>query len=185
MGCQLTCAACSVNDSLIFTITFSFASSLAAMSMLATHWSLREHINRLATIIRRSSVARFPATHPSFRLEMLHTLGAQGTSSAVHDDTLRSHVSAPASCEQWLKTRPRLSGRERRDGRGGRDGRTDEAEKEAFLRLRNRLEIEMLRSITIGNTISTIIGDQKHTFTYFFCVFNLRFYSSVPPNLGG
>lgn len=34
---QLTCPACSVQDSLVFTITFSFASSFAAMSMLATH----------------------------------------------------------------------------------------------------------------------------------------------------
>lgn len=34
---QLTCAACSVNESLILTVTFTFASSFADMSMLATH----------------------------------------------------------------------------------------------------------------------------------------------------
>lgn len=35
---QSTCPACSVKDSVIFTITFSLASSFATMSMLATHY---------------------------------------------------------------------------------------------------------------------------------------------------
>lgn len=129
--CQLTCAACSVNDSLIFTITFSFASSFAAMSMLATHCQFHEDINRLAAIIRRSSTlaCTFIPAHPSFRLEMLHTLGAQGASSAVHDDTVGSHVSALASCEQRLKWVPasveEIGGT---DGRGREGGVTPVAQ---------------------------------------------------------
>lgn len=35
---QSTCPACSVKDSVIFTTTFSLASSFAPMSMLATHY---------------------------------------------------------------------------------------------------------------------------------------------------
>lgn len=43
---SLTCPACSVKLSLIFTITFSFASSFGAMSMQATHCGCSDTQNR-------------------------------------------------------------------------------------------------------------------------------------------
>lgn len=55
-GSQLTCAACSGNESLILTVTFTFASLFADMSMLATHCQCHKNRNRLATAVQRLSV---------------------------------------------------------------------------------------------------------------------------------
>lgn len=51
---QSTCPACSVKDSVIFTITFSLASSFATMSMLATHYLV--HREREIKLAHRLSV---------------------------------------------------------------------------------------------------------------------------------
>lgn len=116
------------------------------------------HIKRLATIIRRSSAlaCTFPPAHPSFGLEMLHTLGAQGTSSAIHDDTVSSHVSAWASCEQWRKCVPAsVKANGETNGRGREGGASPVAQQVG--------EINAAFT-TIGNTISTInVCDHKHT----------------------
>lgn len=154
---QLTCAACSVNESLVFTVTFTFASSFADMSMLATHCQCHKNRNRLATAEQRVSV------HVYERSPILSTWNAARTWNPERHFR-RTQWPGEQPCyhvgELWAETKSvsQLEGRGGRDRRG-QTRRTDAdrqgGRKEALLRffsLRNKLAKVMLRSLTIGNT---------------------------------
>lgn len=145
---QLTCAACSVNESLILTVTFTFASSFADMSMLATHCQCHKNRNRLATTEQRVSV------HVYERSPILSTWNAARTwSPGRHFRRTQWPGEQPCYCvgELWAETK-RVSQFEGGGG-GERRGQTGRR-KDALLRfrLRNKLAKLMLRSRTIGNT---------------------------------